>query len=319
MAEAQSGGVIGKVVAAVFTAIVAPVVVALIIQYANNQPKPTPPTSAAAQPAPTHHEDAHAAAPARSTPPTPTQTPTPAKPDTPPAPRPAEPTIQLLTPDLDQNFYTFIKGQGKNKDPEKVFTYHDKMLHVSGKVHAALTTDKEYENYRLVVEYRWGENLWASKTREAGILLHGRSDDAAFEGAWLQGIRCRLAENSTTGGTGDLQLYGDPGRIKMTVTADGSPAEAPKRWDYNPAAKPVQFTSLQGGPVSIQRPRDAEKPIREWNTLECLCEGEKIAIRVNGQEVNACTGASQSKGKITIQSLGAEIFFRKIDLEPVKK
>jgi len=31
-------------------------------------------------------------------------------------------------------FYTYLRGTGKNNDPEKVVTVHDGMVHVSGKV-----------------------------------------------------------------------------------------------------------------------------------------------------------------------------------------
>src|SRR5437762_9960061 len=60
------------------------------------------------------------------------------------------------------NFYTYLAAPqgskqryGKNNDPEKVFTVHDGMVHVSGKVFGGFITEKEYENYHLVVEYKW--------------------------------------------------------------------------------------------------------------------------------------------------------------------
>src|SRR5262249_16069665 len=73
------------------------------------------------------------------------------------------------------NFYTYLKGHGKGNDPEKVFTVHDGMIHVSGKVFGGLTTEKEYGNYHLVTEFKWGEKTWAPRekaARDSGILLH---------------------------------------------------------------------------------------------------------------------------------------------------
>ena len=64
---------------------------------------------------------------------------------------------------------------------------------------------------------------------------------------------------------------------------------------------------------------DVEKPVGEWNTLECICDGDKITNILNGKVVNAGTKASHTKGKILFQSEGAEVFFRKIDLKPLKK
>ena len=50
-----------------------------------------------------------------------------------------------------------------------------------------------------------------------------------------------------------------------------------------------------------------------------VCDGDKITNILNGKIVNAGTGASLTKGKILFQSEGAEVFFRRIDLRPVKK
>src|SRR5690242_8888369 len=48
------------------------------------------------------------------------------------------------------NFYTWLKNQGKNNDPEKVFTVHDGMIHISGREFGGIITDKEYDNYHLI-------------------------------------------------------------------------------------------------------------------------------------------------------------------------
>ncbi len=64
---------------------------------------------------------------------------------------------------------------------------------------------------------------------------------------------------------------------------------------------------------------DVEKVAGEWNTLECICDGDKITNILNGIVVNAGTNASHTRGKILFQSEGAEVFFRRIDLLPLKK
>ena len=63
--------------------------------------------------------------------------------------------------------------------------------------------------------------------------------------------------------------------------------------------------------------QDVEKPVGEWNRLECICDGDKITNVLNGTVVNVGTKASHTKGKILFQSEGAEIFFRRIDLKPL--
>src|SRR4051812_6200513 len=91
-------------------------------------------------------------------------------------------TIKLFNGKNLDNFYTYLgspgKGQpkyGKNNDPEKVFTVQEGMIRVSGKVYGCITTEKEYENYHLVVEFKWGTKTWPPRekaTMDSGILLH---------------------------------------------------------------------------------------------------------------------------------------------------
>ena len=63
---------------------------------------------------------------------------------------------------------------------------------------------------------------------------------------------------------------------------------------------------------------DVEKPLGQWNRLECICKGGSITNILNGKIVNAATNASHRRGKILFQSEGAEVFFRRIDLLPLK-
>ena len=64
---------------------------------------------------------------------------------------------------------------------------------------------------------------------------------------------------------------------------------------------------------------DHEKPRGEWNTIEVICDGDKIINIVNGVVVNEGSKASVTKGKLVLQSEGAEVFYRKVELTPLKK
>src|SRR5947209_11329511 len=69
-------------------------------------------------------------------------------------------TIHLFNGKDLTNFYTYLKGSGKNEDPKKVFTVKDGRIRVSGEVYGGLITAKEYENYHLVVEFAWGSQTF---------------------------------------------------------------------------------------------------------------------------------------------------------------
>jgi hypothetical protein len=240
-------------------------------------------------------------------------------------------TLHLFNGKDLTNFYTYLgappgskKPYGKNNDPEKVFTVHDGMIHVSGKVFGGLITQKEYENYHLVAEYKWGEKTWPpreTKARDSGILLHCVGEDGAAGGVWMESIECQMIE----GGTGDFILIGAKSRPSLTVEAEKRGKE---HW-YKPGASLI---TLQSGRFNwygrdahwqdvkgFRGQQDVENPVGEWNRLECICDADTITNILNGKVVNAGKGSHPAKGKLLFQSEGAEVFFRKIDLRPLSK
>ncbi len=251
--------------------------------------------------------------------------------------------IKLFNGKNLDNFYTYLgspkKGEkpyGKNNDPEKVFTVvhprvEDRLaIRVSGKVFGGFVTEKEYENYRLVVEFKWGQKTWPPRekaTMDSGILLHCVGADGAAGGVWLESIECQMIE----GGTGDFILVRGKNTPSLTVEAEFRPTGSfgGKQAYYKPGAPPVKFTSgrinwFARDPdwkdvLGFRGDKDVEKKAGEWNTLECVCAGDTITNILNGVVVNRGTGASHTKGKILFQSEGAEVFFRRIDLLPLKK
>ena len=61
-----------------------------------------------------------------------------------------------------------------------------------------------------------------------------------------------------------------------------------------------------------------EKKVGEWNQYEITCKGDTIKLVINGQLVNEGTEAEMTKGKILLQSEGAEIYFRNVELKHIK-
>ena len=88
--------------------------------------------------------------------------------------RPAK-KIRLFNGKDLTNFYVYLKDS-KREDPKKVFTVNQGQIHISGEEWGALSTEKEYRDYHLVVEWKWGGKAWpprVDKARDSGILLHG--------------------------------------------------------------------------------------------------------------------------------------------------
>ena len=248
----------------------------------------------------------------------------------------ASSTIQLFNGKDLTHFYTFLKGYGKNNDPKKVFTVVQEdgapAIRVSGEVFGCFTTEKEFENYKLTVEYKWGNKTFPPRekaTRDSGILLHCVGPDGAASGYWMESIEYQLIE----GGTGDFIVVGGNKTIgpQITVEVEDRPTgpKGAKQPYYKPGGEPRVFTSGRVNwygraanwtdTLGFRGPEDVEKPLGEWNTVEIICDGNTIISKLNGKIVNKATNVRPSKGKILFQSEGAEIFFRKIDLTPLKK
>jgi predicted phosphodiesterase len=64
---------------------------------------------------------------------------------------------------------------------------------------------------------------------------------------------------------------------------------------------------------------ETEKPAGEWNTVKIIAKGNTLNVYLNGQFVNHAYNVKPQKGRIQIQSEGAEFFYRRIDLTPLPK
>ena len=245
-------------------------------------------------------------------------------------------TIKLFDGTLG-NFDPWLVDHHTN-DPERVYSVVDQIdgapaIRISGKVWGGLLTKQAYRNYRLLVEFRWGGVTWGQRkdrTRDSGILLHaqGRPGNTQkdFNGPWLMSQEFQIIE----GGVGDyisvagFTETGEQIRPSLTTTIRKD-RDGERVWDANGVR-----TSVNSGRVNwwgrsedwedklgFRGPKDIEAPNFGWNRLEAIVNGASLQYYVNGQLVFEATNSSLTDGRIMIQSEGAEIYFRRIDLEPL--
>ncbi len=228
--------------------------------------------------------------------------------------------IQLFNSHNLDGWYTFLKDRGRNNDPKKVFSVDKGMIHISGEEWGCITTEKEYENYHLTVEFKWGEKTFDSridKARDGGILLHSVGEDGAYGGIWMNSIECQIIE----GGTGDFIVVGD-GSDAFSLTSRVAAEKQGSSHVFLPTGNPA---TIKNGRINwygrdpnwhdvkgFRGENDVENPVGEWNRLECIVNQGNIDIYLNGNLVNKAFDVKPSKGRIQIQSEGAEIFFRKV-------
>ena len=225
-------------------------------------------------------------------------------------------------------FYTYLHDN-KYEDPRGVFTVTDGVIRVSGEEWGGFNTREEYSDYHLIVEFKWGEKAWpprAQNARDCGVLVHCFGPDDAIGGHWMQSMECQMIE----GGTGDLLVVSKPGGVPMSLSAEVRKKEDGE-WYYEPDGS-GELRAFNSGRINwwgrslkwkdaigFRGEQDVEKPLGEWNLLEVICDGDTITNKLNGQVVNVGLKSSVTKGKITFQSEGAEVFFRKIEIHALPK
>ena len=226
-----------------------------------------------------------------------------------------------------EGWYTFLQGRGRDEDPKKVFTVKDGMIRISGEEWGCITTDSEYENYRLTTEFKWGRTIHAPRlenARDCGILLHSQGEDGNSQGIWMTSIECQIIE----GGTGDFIVVGD-GSDKFQITCKVAEEKQGNSFVFKPDGKGREVTIHENrinwygrdpnwtDTLDFRGKNDVEKPVGEWNLLECEVRGDEISVFLNGVLVNKASKVRPAKGRIQIQSEAAEIFFRRVELTPL--
>ena len=215
---------------------------------------------------------------------------------------PAPGVTHLLSGRNLDPFYTVVEGQGMNSDPDKVFSLSNGMLRISGEHYGYLATKPQYTNYKLVAEFKWGDITWAPKqfkARESGILINALGSGQTSPTA----IECHVTE----GDTGSILVVEGAG-----LTVDGV-TKGPQTGRFDRPGRNSWKDEL-----GFRGTDEIENPHGEWNTLEIICAGGEVGVAVNGHKTLAGSNAKPDRGKILLQSKGAEVFFRKLDLYPIK-
>jgi hypothetical protein len=214
----------------------------------------------------------------------------------------------------------FLDGKGNVAEPDGAFEVKDGLLVVSGRTRGTLATVREFENYDLSLEYRWGKATHPprqDKARSGGLLFHA----SGLDKIWPTAFEFQIME----GATGDLVLSEGTSILfdrayksrlsagrETPLSADGSRIiGGTVHWPLR-SQDWKDITGFRGA-------SDAEKPLGEWNTLALQCEDGWFAFWVNDKIVCTGRGAEPRKGRILLQSDGAEMFFRKVELKTIGK
>jgi hypothetical protein len=212
---------------------------------------------------------------------------------------------------------------GLNKDPDHVFTIVDiggeKVIRISGENWGCLYTLKEYGDFHLRLMFKWGSLIWGQKKgkkKDSGVLYFSVGDNGADYGAWMRSQEFQVEQ----GNCGDY--WGVAGGMEDVPVVKKSDSE----YVYSPSGKMTTFSAKSPVGRHCIKQGEAEKPSGEWNTLDLYCHADTSVQMINGKVMMVLYHSSQwdngqatplVKGKIQLQSEGAEIFYKNIAIEPL--
>jgi hypothetical protein len=115
------------------------------------------------------------------------------------------------------------------------------------------------------------------------VLLHSQGEDGGREGIWMHSIECQIIE----GGVGDFIVVGD-GTDDFQITSTVAPEKQGESYIFMPGGKPVTINIGRinwfardpdwKNEFGFRGKNDVEKPVGEWNTLECIAVDDRITV-----------------------------------------
>jgi hypothetical protein len=212
-----------------------------------------------------------------------------------------------------------VAPSGLNNDPKQVFSVvtdsdGKKVIRISGQQFGALVSKEEYENYHLQLQFKWGDLTWAPKKKrkkDSGLLYHSVGEHSGDNGFWMRSQEFQIEQ----GNVGDY--WGVSGAFE-DVPADKINDST---YVYDQGGTLYTFSTHTPPGRHCIKKGDAEKPTGEWNTLDLYCHGDTSVQVVNGQIMMVLYHSQQwdngsakplTKGKLQIQSEGAEVYFKNI-------
>lgn len=229
-----------------------------------------------------------------------------------------------LGPELDDHGKP-VSAQplGLNNDPRHVFSIihedGENVIRISGNGWGAISTKQEYANYHLQLQFKWGKLTWGQqkgKKKDSGLLYHSVGKYGADYGAWMRSQEFQIEQ----GNCGDY--WGCAGGMADIPAVKRSETD----YVYSPQGTLTTFSqSSKQGRHCIKK-GDAENTEGQWNTLDLYCHGDTSIHLVNGkvmmvlyhhQQMDNGNELPLIKGKIQLQSEGAEIYYRHIMIQAI--
>ncbi|HYW51976.1 MAG TPA: DUF1080 domain-containing protein [Gemmatimonadaceae bacterium] len=174
------------------------------------------------------------------------------------------------------------------------FTVGAGRLLIAGEPRGHLITDSTFRDYRLVIEYRF-----PAAPGNAGVLIHASTPRALYA-MFPKSIEVQME----SGNAGDFWC------IVEDITVPDMERRRGPRADWGiTEGKGRRIRHLVDG---------RERPLGQWNRMEIVASGRTITVTLNGTRVNHGTRATADRGRIAVQSEGAAVEIRTLELTPLR-
>jgi hypothetical protein len=219
----------------------------------------------------------------------------------------------------------YLEKIGLNRDPLNVFTIETvdgrPALHVSGQGFGVVATKETFGNFHLRMQVKWGEKKWAPRlnaVRDCGLLYFCHGEQGFDHGTWPRSIEFQIQEHDM----GDLWAIS----AQVTVKARRKDDSPRTLYLYDPQGEPTLFVPQGPAGNRCVKLGDPEKPKGEWNTLDLFCVGGDSIHVVNGvvvmrlhnaERVDGATPAPLTSGAIALQTEGAEVYYRDVEIRSI--
>ena len=170
-----------------------------------------------------------------------------------------------------------LRGDGER---DEVWSIADGVIRCEGNPVGYIRTETDYENYELTLEWRFDPKRGAGNS---GVLCRMIGDDKV----WPHSMEAQLQSRSA----GDIWNIDN---VPMVAAPDRTRG---------------RHTRGHLG--------STEKPLGEWNSYRILVDRGYLRLEVNGAVQNEAIWCEEVSGKICLQSEGAYIEFRNIELRPI--
>jgi hypothetical protein len=213
---------------------------------------------------------------------------------------------------------------GLDNDPSHVFSVIEvdgrRAIRISGTAFGGLSTVKEYDDYELELEFKWGQAKSPPRVdakRDSGVLYRAVGPHGADWFFWMRSLEFQVQE-------GDYGDFWPCGGAIADVAAKKNPAGD---FAFSPGAPLLSFSATSPNGKRVAKGPDTPPSTPDgWNRITLYVLGGTSVHVFNSQVAMVLDNPRQlldgkevalSRGKIQLQSEGAEVFYRNIRLRPI--